>query len=64
VIDEFVICFHCGKKVVDNLKDGRPTWFGSYQNSELVQAVCSECYDNGVRTDIGKEIDRQEPTRN
>ena len=57
--EESVTCFNCGKKVTTHMKDGSPTWYGSYQNDKLIQAVCAECHAKGVRTEIGKNIDRQ-----
>ena len=61
--EEQIECFNCGKKLNVHKEDGRPSWYGSYRNAELVQAVCAECYANGVRTDIGKEIERQMASR-
>ena len=56
---DFVTCFHCGKQVPRHMEKSTPTWYGSYSRDQLVQAVCVECYAKGVRTDIGKKIDKQ-----
>ena len=61
--EEFVICFNCGKRVPAQMKDAKPTWYGSYRNADLIQAVCVECYANGIRTDIGKTIEKQRASK-
>jgi hypothetical protein len=44
-----ITCFNCGKVVPMHSGGIKPTWFGSYLNDKLVQAVCSECHDKGVK---------------
>jgi hypothetical protein len=44
-------CCGCGCSMPEkNLVNGKPTWFGSFKMAELIEFVCSTCYEKGVRT--------------
>jgi len=45
-------CNGCSKdmpKVGLDVNTQRPTWFGMYQNDIMIEFICIECWDKGVR---------------
>ena len=45
-------CRCCGKPCElkgAGRRDNEVTWFGSYQNAELVAIICRECWQKGER---------------
>jgi len=45
-------CKGCSKDMPEteyNTVTGRPNWFGKYSCSVLVEWICIECWDKGVR---------------
>ena len=46
------ICRKC-KKTCEEQTGANPTWFGKYVRSELIEAICIDCWKNGEKWKSG-----------
>ena len=44
-------CSHCNKNLPKEFdaKKQRALWFGKYKDNELIEIICRECWNKGVR---------------